>query len=245
MIDGPERVGLTVDVVMLTIRDGHLSVLLVERGIEPFKESWALPGGFVHPNEDLDDAARRELSEETSLSGFDGHLEQLATYASPGRDPRMRVASVAHLGFVPDLPTPTAGSHAARAKWWAVNDLDLSSTRGAKATGAAATEPPRLAFDHHRIVTDAVERARAKLEYTTLAAEFVTEPFTLGDLRLVYEAVWGVDLDAANFRRKVRSTDGFVTETGDTVSVGRGKPAVLYQRGPATALQPAMLRPDR
>ncbi|MEO6627905.1 MAG: NUDIX domain-containing protein [Aquihabitans sp.] len=245
MSNAPERVGLTVDVVILTIRDGHLSVLLVERGIEPYKGSWALPGGFVLADEDLAAAARRELSEETALSAFDGHLEQLATYAAPGRDPRMRVASVAHLGFVPDLPAPTAGSDAAGAKWWAVDDLDLSGSPTPTIAGAAGTHSAQLAFDHHRIVTDAVERARSKLEYTTLAAEFVTEPFTLGDLRLVYEAVWGVDLDPANFRRKVRSTEGFVTETGTTVSVGRGRPAVLYRRGPATALQPAMLRPEQ
>jgi 8-oxo-dGTP diphosphatase len=232
MIAGsPEPVALTVDVVLLTIRTGRLSVLLVERGVDPFAGSWALPGGFVLPDEDLDAAARRELVEETSLSGPVGHLEQLATYAAPRRDPRGRVVSVAHLALAPDLPTPTAGSDVAGARWWPVDEV-----LGADA-GLA------LAFDHRQILEDGVERARAKLEYTTLATEFVTEPFTLGDLRQVYEAVWDVDLDTANFRRKVLSTPGFVTDTGDSISVGRGRPAVLYRRGTATELHPAMLRP--
>lgn len=233
---GTEPIGLTVDVVLLTIRSGRLEVLLVERGIDPYAGSWALPGGFVLPDEDLDAAARRELEEETSMAGSISHLEQLATYATPGRDPRMRVVSVAHLAFVPDLPAPTAGSDAAGALWWPVEDL--------LADGRRTADHQELAFDHHRILTDGVERARAKIEYTTLAAEFVTEPFTLGELRQVYEAVWGVDLDTANFRRKVLSTPGFVSDTGEVRSVGRGRPAMLYRRGPATDLHPAMLRPD-
>lgn len=228
MMTGSEPVGLTVDIVLLTIRAGRLSVLLVERGIEPFAGTWALPGGFVLAGEDLEDAARRELDEETSLAGTIGHLEQLGTYGSPGRDPRGRVVSVAHLALVPDLPTPTPGSDAAGARWWPVGE----------------TAGIELAFDHRRILDHGVERARAKLEYTTLAAEFVTEPFTLGELRQVYEAVWGVDLDTANFRRKVLSTPGFVTDTGESMSVGRGRPAVLYRRGSATDLHPAMLRPE-
>jgi 8-oxo-dGTP diphosphatase len=228
---------LTVDVVLCTIRDGAFSVLLVERAIEPFAGTWALPGGFVLDGEDLVDAAQRELAEETGVAHPGGHLEQLGTYAAPGRDPRGRVATVAYLALVPDLPAPTAGSDAAGARWWRVADLGLAGHR--RRPRAAA-----LAFDHADIVADGVERARAKLEYTTLATAFVTEPFTLGDLRAVYEAVWAVDLDAANFRRKVLSTDGFVLDTGERVSVGRGKPAARYRRGPATALRPAMLRPD-
>lgn len=231
-----EPVGLTVDIVLLTIRAGCLSVLLVERGIEPSAGAWALPGGFVLPGEDLEEAARRELEEETSMGASIGHLEQLATYGAPDRDPRGRVVSVAHLAFAPDLPTPRPGSDAAGAKWWPVDEV-IDGRPGSEARTV-------LAFDHRQIVDDGVERARAKLEYTTLATEFVTEPFTLGELRQVYEAVWNVDLDTANFRRKVLSTPGFVTDTGESQSVGRGKPAVLYRRGPATDLHPAMLRPE-
>ncbi|MEO6989617.1 MAG: NUDIX domain-containing protein [Aquihabitans sp.] len=215
--------------VLLTIRQGALSVLLVQRGVEPFLGSWALPGGFVEPGETVADAARRELAEETGLIHFEGHIEQLQTYADPGRDPRGRVVSIAHLGFVPDLPVPVAGSDAAAVRWWSV-DAALDATE------------LTLAFDHRQIVADGVERARSKLEYTTLATSFVTVPFTLGDLRLVYEAAWGVDLDPANFRRKVLSTDGFVVDTGERIPVGRGKPAARYRRGPATELHPAMLR---
>ena len=237
--DGPAQVALTVDLVLLTIRAGTLQVLLVERAIEPFLGSWALPGGFVLEDEDLDDAARRELAEETGLEDVPGHLEQLRTYATPGRDPRQRVITVAHLGLLPDLPSPVAGSDAAGAAWRPV--ADLLGDDGGPGTRPSAGRPV-LAFDHARILADGVERARAKLEYTTLASSFVAEPFTLAELRLVYEAVWGVALDPANFRRKVLSTPGFVVDTATRTSTGRGRPASLYRRGPATDLHPAMLR---
>jgi 8-oxo-dGTP diphosphatase len=226
-------VSVTVDVVLLTIRNGKLSVLLVERGAEPFLGAWALPGGFVEPDEDLDAAPARELAEETGVESFSGYLEQLRTYGTPGRDPRGRVVSVAYVGLMPDLPTPAAGSDAAAARWWAVEDLD--------------GDGPPLAFDHATIVADGIERARSKLEYTSLAASFTEEPFTLSELRRIYEAVWGVALHAPNFRRKVLSTAGFVEPIGEKRPVrdGGGRPAELYRRGTATLLHPAMLRPGR
>jgi 8-oxo-dGTP diphosphatase len=236
MSSSPSRrppVAVTVDVVLLTIRSGQLSVLLVERGAAPFKGEWALPGGFVNEHEDLDAAAARELLEETGLETFAGHLEQLRTYGAPERDPRMRVVSTAYVGFMPDLPTPAAGTDAAAARWWAVDDI----------AGSGGDEHVVLAFDHEQILRDGVERARAKLEYTPLAASFTEEPFTLTELRRVYEAVWGRQLHVGNFRRKVLSTPGFVEPVGrKSRPADGGRPAELYRRGSTSVLHPAMLR---
>ncbi|UMG92688.1 NUDIX domain-containing protein [Nocardioides sp. TF02-7] len=232
---------VAVDLAIFTIRDGALSVLLVERGEEPFRGHWALPGGFVGPDEDAEQAAWRELHEETGLSQtsaqFSGYLEQLRTYSAPDRDPRMRVVSIAHVALAPDLPDPTAGTDAADARWWVVDDL-------LEPAEDAAAEAPELAFDHHRILLDARERVRAKLEYTTLATEFVAEPFTLPELRRVYTAVWGTPPDLGNFRRKVLGTEGFVvpTDSRGTASEGGGRPALLYRRGPAQVISPPMVR---
>jgi 8-oxo-dGTP diphosphatase len=216
---------ITVDLVLLTIRQGALQVLLIRRGIEPFRGQWALPGGFVHDDEDLDAAAARELREETGVDPSAGHLEQLATYGTPGRDPRGRVITVAYLALLPDLPAPVAGSDAAHAQWRPVD------------------EQPALAFDHERILADGVERARAKLEYTPLATAFCPPAFTVADLRGVYETVWRAELDPRNFHRKVTTAEGFVEPTGQSVSRDRGRPAQLYRRGPATLLHPPLLRP--
>lgn len=232
-------VSLTVDTVLFTIRAGTLQVLLVKRGSHPFRGHWALPGGFVRPDEDPDSAARRELQEESGLDVRPAHLEQLATYGAPGRDPRMRVVTVAYVGMMPDLPSPAAGTDATDAHFFPVQDLDLAS-------GAETQDGPALAFDHYRIIADGLERVRAKLEYTPLATRFADERFTLADLRRIYEAVWDIDLHPANFRRKVLSTPGFVRAIGaqGKPSQPGGRSADLYRAGNAELLHPAMLRPD-
>lgn len=248
-----DPVAVTVDVVALTIRDGALHVLLVRRGGAPFAGMWALPGGFVHAGgrreaEDLPDAAVRELAEETGLSGKDGalgrvHLEQLGTYGAPGRDPRMRIISVAYLAFAPELPDPEAGGDAADAAWVPVRALGLTES-GDQRPGTTR----RLAFDHARILSDGLERARGKLEYTPLATAFCGAEFTIPELRAVYEAVWGEELHAGNFHRKVLSVPGFVESTGATSDRGgrRGGPRPrLYRAGDARLLHPALLRPGR
>jgi len=244
-----EPVAVTVDVVTLTIRDGALDVLLVQRGVPPFAGQWALPGGFVRSRpvpdggEDLDEAAIRELAEETGQRPGRIHLEQLATYGAPGRDPRMRVISVAYLVFAPELPEPQAGSDAQAAAWVPVGSLRL-----AEGGGQQPGTSRKLAFDHARILADGLERARSKLEYTPLATAFVADGFTISELRAVYETVWGERLHAGNFHRKVLSVPGFVESTGQTTETGgpRGGPrSRLYRRGDARLLHPALLRPGR
>ncbi len=232
------QVGATVDIVCFTIRQGRLSVLLVQRAGHPHRGAWSLPGGFVGPAEDLPDAAVRELAEETGVGAPVGHLEQLGTYGAPGRDPRMRVLSVAYLVFSADLPDPEAGSDAARARFWAVEDLELAGP-------SAVEDAPRLAFDHAMILSDGLARARAKLEYSPLATTFLPTMFTLAELRRVYEAVWDVGLDLSNFRRKVLSTMGFVVPVDAELQPGprRGRPAALYRAGTARLLHPALLSP--
>ena len=219
---------VTVDLVVLTVRGDDLLVLAIKRGVAPYRGRWALPGGFVNDDEDLLDAAERELREETGVS-MRAHLEQLATYGAPRRDPRGRVVTVAYLALVPRLKDATAGSDAADARWLAVDGM--------------LGESARLAFDHRRILADGVERARAKLEYSPLGIEFCGEEFTIAELRRVYDAVWGTTLDPRNFHRKVTGTPGFVVETGRTSTRDGGRPAQLYRRGTARLLHPAMLRP--
>ncbi len=216
---------MTVDLAILTVRENRLNVLVIERGNEPYRGQDALPGGFVRPWETLDEAARRELAEETSVGGDELFLTVSGIYSAPDRDPRSRVVSVAYLAIAPDLPMPTAGSDAIGARWAPVDAV--------RAT---------LAFDHAAILADAVELARTRLEFTTVAAAFCPSEFTIGDLRNVYEVVWGTSVDPRNFARKVAHTDGFVVPTGGKRAPETGRPATLYRRGPATTLNPPLLR---
>lgn len=242
---------VTVDLVVLTVRRHALCALAVRRGEPPFQGRWALPGGFVKGDEDLAEAAARELTEETGLSvqdalapseGNAAHLEQLATYGSPNRDPRMRVVSVAHLALAPDLPAPRAGGDANGARWAPVDEL-LGHDGGGYGRDEEQAAVP-LAFNHALILADGVERARSKIEYSSLATAFCPPEFTVGELRRVYEALWGVALDPRNFHRKVTGTPGFLVPAGGTTTRQGGRPAQLFRAGGATVLNPPMLRPD-
>lgn len=216
---------VTVDVVCLTVRDDTFEVLLVERGEEPFAGRLAIPGGFVGIDEDLTAAAQRELREETGIEA-PRFLDQLRTYGAPGRDPRGRTVTVAHLAIAPDLGDAVGGSDAAAADWHPVEPL--------------LQDPGALAFDHGTILADAVQRARSRLEWTPLAAEFVGPEFTIAELRRVYEVIWGLELDPANFHRKVTRARGFVEATGRNAESGRGRPAQLYRRGPSERIHPPL-----
>lgn len=227
----PPAILAAVDLVILTLRASKFHVLLIERGIEPFKGGLALPGGFLNNEaESLHEAALRELREEADLEGAHLHIEQLGAYGEPDRDPRGRVLSIAYLAIAPGLPEPVAGTDASDADWTPVEEI-LSGR-------------VQLAFDHRRIVRDAVDRARAKLEHTPLATAFCGETFTIAELQRVYEAVWGVDLDLRNFYRKVQHVPGFIEPAGTDRRVARGRPARMFRAGPATALHPPLSRPD-
>ncbi|MFI0480462.1 NrtR DNA-binding winged helix domain-containing protein [Actinomadura sp. 9N215] len=218
------RLAVSVDLVVLTVREQRLCALRWRRDRDPYLGAWSLPGGFIQLDEDLPAAASRLMAERAGLADVRIHLEQLATYGYPDRDPRQRVVSVAYLGLAPDLPA----SSRAQVLWTAVDEL---------------VHQDRAAFDHRRILCDGMERARAKLEYTSLAAAFCPPEFTVAELRRVYEIVWGKSLDPRNFHRKVTGADRFLIPTEQTTTRDGGRPARLYRRGDAEQLRPPMLRP--
>ena len=227
---------VTVDVVILTMVDGVLQVLLVRRGQEPFKGMWATPGGFKRPDETLDEAARRELGEETGVD-VPSLLTQFGAYGDPGRDPRMNVVTVAYLAVLRDVGAIVAGTDAEHAALVPVSDV--------------LEERLELAFDHLAVLRDAVDRVRVELEVSGIATAFVGTTFTIAELRAVYEAIWGVQLDAANFRRSLVGEDGWVIPTGRTArpGPGGGRPAELYRAGRAwqhgAPIQRALRTPTR
>lgn len=224
---------LAADLCIFTIHNNQLSLLLIERGGHPEKGKWALPGGFVNINENVDEAAARELEEETGIAVEEGYLEQLRTYAYPGRDPRGFIASVAYVAFIPKMATPTAGDDAAQARFWAVDDILSGEVQ--------------LAFNHREIVEDGLERVRAKLEYAPLAPLFLEDDeFTISELRRVYELVWGKRLNASNFRRKVQSVEGFlIAVDGKRVSkLEGGRTADLYRAGDIPMIYPPLRQPS-
>jgi 8-oxo-dGTP diphosphatase len=202
------EIRVTVDVVILTIQDNQLGVLLVRRGIPPFEGDWAIPGGFVLPDESVEEAARRELQEETAVGQV--YLEQLYTFGKPRRDPRGRVITVAYYALVSPDRRVSAGSDAAEARWWPMSAL------------------PKLAFDHAEILDYALERLRNKLEYTTVGFQLLPASFTLTELQQVYEVILGRTLDKRNFRRKIELLE-ILTPLKQQKRSGPSRPAQLYR----------------
>lgn len=180
----PLKLAVAVDTVVFGYSDGQLNILLIQRGLEPFRGKWALPGGFVREKEDLDTAANRELSEETSVDIK--YLEQLYTYGHPDRDPRGRVVSVAYFALVRiEGQRVQAGTDAQSSKWFPVAEM------------------PKLAFDHEAIIGHALKRLRAKVRYEPIAFNLLPVDFTLTQLQHFFEAVHGRSLDKRNFRAKI------------------------------------------
>jgi len=202
-----QRIQVAVDIVVFTVQEQALKLLLIQRGIAPFKGRYALPGGFVLAKETLEQAAFRELFEETGTT--DVYLEQLYTFGDPDRDPRSRVVTVAYYALVPTDKSPLlAGTDAAAAGWYPVLAL------------------PSLAFDHGKIVEYAVDRLRNKLEYTNVGFQLLPSKFTLSALQDLHEAILGKELDKRNFRRKVLGL-GLVKPSKEMQATGR-KPAQLF-----------------
>lgn len=203
------RAALTVDCVVFGLDEAELKVLLIERGLEPFKGRWALPGGFVRVNETTDQAARRELEEETGLKNV--FLEQLYTFGAVDRDPRERVVSVAHFALVKlSDHRALAATDAANAEWFPISKV------------------PKLAFDHAEILAVALERLKGKVRYEPIGFELLPPKFTLSQLQHLYEAVLGTELDKRNFRKKVLGFD-LLVPLKETLMTGRHRPAQLFQ----------------
>ena len=198
---------VSTDVVLFTLRSGQLQVLLIKRGSPPFAGAWALPGGFLDIDEDLESCAARELAEETGIR--DLYLEQLYTFGRPDRDPRERVISVTYFALVPSARlAPHAASDAADARWFAFPDL------------------PELGFDHAEIIALAHRRLVSKLDYSTIAFRFLPATFTLGEIQRVYETLLNASLDKRNFRKRVLD---LVEETGQLRRSGNHRPAREYR----------------
>ncbi len=217
------RPAVTVDLVVFTILDTDLKLLLIRRREHPFRGKWALPGGFVRvgdevvdQGENLEDAAERELAEETGLPRGSVFLEQLYTFGRAGRDPRMRVITVAYYALVrPTLaPFVHAGSDASDARWASIQEL----------------EPAALAFDHELILRKALERIRGKIDYSAIAFELVPETFSITELRAVHEVIKGESYDPANFRRRFKRmlADGILEPAPGKRATGR-RPAAVYR----------------
>lgn len=205
-----QNINLTVDAVVFGYEPvPRISILLIKRKNEPFKDRWAIPGGFVENDESLEEAVCRELKEETGVEI--GYLEQLFTFGKPDRDPRHRIVSVAYFGLVrPETYKISASSDAKEVGWFDINKL------------------PRLAFDHKEILEVAIKRLRAKITYEPIGFELLDERFPFSDLENLYTALLGRAIDRRNFRKKILSF-GMLDELDEKVSKGAGRPANLFK----------------
>jgi 8-oxo-dGTP diphosphatase len=203
------RAALTVDCVVFGFDQEELKLLLIQRGLEPFKGRWALPGGFVRVDETLDEAARRELEEEAGLKNI--FLEQLYSFGAIDRDPRERVVTVAYYALVKlSDHSARAATDAAEAEWFPISKI------------------PKLAFDHSQILQSALDRLRAKVRYEPIGFELLPREFTLTQLQNLYETVLGTPLDKRNFRKKVLGFD-LLKPLKQKQLTGRHRPAQLFR----------------
>jgi len=192
-------------------KNDGVAVLLIQRKYEPFKNSWAIPGGFVLENESLEEGVKRELMEETGISV--NYLEQLYTFGEPGRDPRQRIVSVAYFGLVKAslYQQLKASTDAENAKWFSIKKL------------------PSLAFDHKEILTVAIDRLRTKVRYQPIGFELLDKKFPFSDLEKLYTALLDREINRRNFSKKILSF-GFLEETGElSKSESKGRPSKMYQ----------------
>lgn len=204
-----QDIKVAVDAVIFGYFDKQdLQLLLIKRKIDPFKGGWALPGGLVLDDENLDDAVKRELHEEAGIKP--DFLEQLYTYGNVGRDPRNRVVSVAYLGLVnPSYHELFADSDAEDAQWFSVDQL------------------PTLAFDHKSIIDMALKRLRTKIQYQPIGFNLLNEEFPFSDLENLYKTIVGREIDRRNFRKKIMSY-GLLNETNNVKKEGSGRPGKLF-----------------
>jgi 8-oxo-dGTP diphosphatase len=204
-----DRPSVAVDIIVFTIKENDLQVLLIKRKIWPFKGVWALPGGFVHMDESLDEAAKRELVEETGVKNV--YLEQLYTFGEPHRDPRTRVIAVSYFALISsEHQKLKATTDALDVRWYSTHKL------------------PVLAFDHRKIIDYSVQRLRWKLEYTTVGFQLLPKKFTLTQLQEVYEIIFDKKFDKRNFRKKILSL-GILEATKERTPDVSHRPAMLYR----------------
>ncbi len=204
-----QSIKLTVDAVVFGYEEGKISVLLIKRKYEPFKDKWAIPGGFVLNDESLEEAVQRELQEETGVKI--NYLEQLYTFGNPSRDPRGRVVSIAYFGLVrPNTFKISASTDAAEVAWFNIDEL------------------PKLSFDHKEILEIAISRLQGKITYEPLGFELLDKKFPFSDLEKLYMTLLGRGIDRRNFRKKIIGLN-VLDELNEKTSKGSGRPANLFQ----------------